>query len=101
MRRSTVFRLVAAITAVLGFGSTTHLPAQASSHREAPLIAQDPEADNTDLYSFVSTNDAGVKVLNILSDFIGFEDPSGGPNYGAFASDVRYEIHVENDATMH
>ena len=89
MRRSTVFRLVAALTTVLGFALTTHLPVQASSHREAPLIAQDPEADNTDLYSFVSNNDAGVKVLNILSDFIGFEDPAGGPNYGAFASDVR------------
>jgi uncharacterized protein DUF4331 len=100
MRRSTVFRLVAALTTVLGFALTTHLPVQASSHREAPLIAQDPEADNTDLYSFVSNNDAGVKVLNILSDFIGFEDPAGGPNYGAFASDVRYEIHIENDATM-
>ena len=28
--------------------------AQASSHREAPLISQDPRADNTDLYAFVS-----------------------------------------------
>lgn len=100
MRRSTVFRLVAAFCTVLAFGMTTHLPAQASSHREAPLIAQDPEADNTDLYAFVSNNDAGVKVLNILSDFIGFEDPGGGPNYASFASDVRYEIHIENDATM-
>ena len=26
----------------------------ASSHREAPLISQDPLADNTDLYAFVS-----------------------------------------------
>ena len=26
----------------------------ASSHREAPLIAGDPAADNTDLYAFVS-----------------------------------------------
>ncbi len=28
--------------------------AQASSHREAPLISQDPLADNTDVYAFVS-----------------------------------------------
>ena len=28
--------------------------ASASSHREAPLIAGDPAADNTDLYAFVS-----------------------------------------------
>lgn len=29
------------------------VPGQASSHREAPLIAQDPMADNTDVYAFV------------------------------------------------
>ena len=29
---------------------------QASSHREAPLISQDPLADNTDVYAFVSPN---------------------------------------------
>jgi hypothetical protein len=28
--------------------------AKASSHSEAPLISQDPRADNTDLYAFVS-----------------------------------------------
>src|SRR4029453_6567657 len=27
---------------------------RASSHREAPLISNDPAADNTDLYAFVS-----------------------------------------------
>jgi len=26
---------------------------RASSHREAPLISQDPLADNTDVYAFV------------------------------------------------
>jgi len=79
---------------------TGSISVHASSHREAPLIAQDPQADNTDLYAFVSNNDAGVKVLNILSNFIGFEDPGGGPNYSQFSPDVRYEIHIENDATM-
>src|SRR5712691_4198311 len=29
-------------------------PAAASSHAEAPLISQDPRADNTDVYAFVS-----------------------------------------------
>jgi hypothetical protein len=75
-------------------------PAHASSHREAPLISQDPEADSTDLYAFISNNDAGQKVLNVIANYIPFEDPAGGPNYYAFADDVRYEIHIENDATM-
>jgi len=30
------------------------VPAEAASHREAPLIAMDPAADNTDVYAFVS-----------------------------------------------
>ncbi len=29
-------------------------PANASSHREAPLITEDPVADLTDVYAFVS-----------------------------------------------
>jgi hypothetical protein len=29
----------------------------ASSHREAPLISMDPEADSTDLYAFVDPVD--------------------------------------------
>lgn len=85
-------------TAILAL--TGSLPVHASSHREAPLIAQDPAADNTDLYAFVSNNDAGQKVLNILANYIGFEDPGGGPNYASFSDDVRYGIHIENDATM-
>jgi Domain of unknown function (DUF4331) len=90
--------VVLAATGLISLG--IGIPVHASSHREAPLIAQDPQADNTDLYAFVSNNDAGQKVLNILSNFIGFEDPGGGPNYGSFSPDVRYEIHVENDATI-
>src|SRR4029450_2754283 len=31
------------------------MTAGASSHREAPLISEDPVADNTDTYAFVST----------------------------------------------
>jgi hypothetical protein len=100
MRRSSVVRIVVALAAVISFTFTSHFSATASSHREAPLIAQDPEADNTDLYAFVSNNDAGQKVLNILANYIGFEDPGGGPNYANFSPDVRYEIYIENDATM-
>jgi hypothetical protein len=30
------------------------MPGRASSHREAPLISNDPQADNTDVYALVS-----------------------------------------------
>jgi hypothetical protein len=35
-------------------------PAEAASHREAPLIALDPAADNTDVYAFVSYDDVNL-----------------------------------------
>ena len=45
----------AAVAAMfVGHGPST---ASASSHSEAPLISQDPRADNTDLYAFVSPDD--------------------------------------------
>ena len=43
----------------------------ASSHREAPLIAADPQADNTDLYAFVSPDDPSS--VTIISNWIPFE----------------------------
>jgi hypothetical protein len=75
-----------------GFGP---FGASASSHREAPLIASDPAADNTDLYAFVAPDRPGY--LNLIADFIPFEEPNGGPNYYPFATDVRYNINIDND----
>ena len=69
----------------------------ASSHREAPLIAYDPVADNTDVYAFRSPVDTNNVVL--IADYIPFELPQGGPNYYTFGQNVRYEIHVKNNAS--
>ena len=69
----------------------------ASSHREAPLIANDPLADNTDLYAFRSPDDTNT--VTIIAAYIPAELPQGGPNYYSFGEGVRYEIHVKNDAT--
>ena len=67
----------------------------ASSHREAPLISQDPLADNTDVYAFVSPDRPNT--VTMLANFIPLEPPAGGPNFYAFDDSVLYEIHVEND----
>ena len=66
----------------------------ASSHREAPLISQDPVADNTDLYAFVSPDDTGT--VTLVANYIPFEQPAGGPNFYAFGDDVLYQFHVDN-----
>ena len=69
----------------------------ASSHREAPLIANDPLADNTDLYAFRSPDDPNT--ITIIANYIPAELPYGGPNYNTFGENIRYEIHIDNDAT--
>ncbi len=66
----------------------------ASSHREAPLISNDPLADNTDLYAFRSPDDPTT--VTIIANYIPFELPEGGPNYYTFGTDIRYEIHIKN-----
>ncbi|MEP6596991.1 MAG: DUF4331 family protein, partial [Ginsengibacter sp.] len=75
----------------------TTFAAQASSHREAPLISNDPLADNTDVYAFRSPDDPAM--VTIIANFIPFELPEGGPNYYNFSPNVRYEIHIKNNAT--
>ncbi len=69
----------------------------ASSHREAPLIANDPLADNTDLYAFRSPDDPNT--VTIIANYIPAEFPGGGPNYYSFGENIRYEIHVDNDVS--
>jgi hypothetical protein len=67
-----------------------------SSHREAPAISKDPVADNTDTYAFVSPDDPDT--VTIISNYLPLEAPFGGPNFFEFGDDVRYEIHIDNDA---
>ncbi|MGQ0744329.1 MAG: DUF4331 domain-containing protein [Acidimicrobiales bacterium] len=67
----------------------------ASSHREAPLIAGDPRVDNTDVYAFVSPDKPDT--VTLLANWIPFQEPNGGPNFYTFATDARYNIHVDND----
>jgi hypothetical protein len=66
-----------------------------SSHREAPEICKDPVADSTDLYAFVSPDQPGT--VTLISNYIPFEAPDGGPNFYEFGDDVLYEIHIDNN----
>ena len=69
-------------------------PLRASSHREAPLISQDPLADNTDVYAFVSSERPDRVAL--ISNFIPLQFPSSGPNFWRFDDNVLYEIMIDN-----
>ena len=70
-------------------------PVWASSHREAPMIADDPMADNTDVYAFKSPTDPNKIIL--IANYIPFQLPQGGPNFYHFSENVRYEIHIDNN----
>ena len=85
---------LAATLLLLVYGAGPHA-AKASSHSEAPLISQDPRADNTDLYAFVSPEDTSK--VTIIANYIPLEAPASGPNFYSFDDSVLYEIKVDNN----
>jgi hypothetical protein len=86
----------AALAAVaLAAGALAPSLSGASSHREAALTAADPQVDNTDVYAFVSPDNPST--VTLVSNWIPFEEPAGGPNFYAFAEGVRYDVNISND----
>jgi len=83
----TALALVASLSAIA--------PSGASSHREAPLISEDPVADNTDTYAFVSPDRPDT--VTFVANWIPLEEPAGGPNFNKFGVDVKYTINVDNN----
>ena len=69
--------------------------AAASSHREAPLISQDPAADGTDFYMFTSPE--GNDTVTIVANYYPMILPQAGPNFYRFGDDVLYAIHLDNN----
>lgn len=102
IRRRRLFPALAVILATVMIASGSSA-IWAASHREAPLIALDPAADNTDVYAFVSYDAANLarspderKVTFILNVIPG-QDPSDGPNYFNFDDEVLYAINIDNE----
>ena len=87
----TVAALAAVAAALVGPGPDA---GTASSHREAPLISEDPVADNTDVYAFVSPDKPDT--VTILANYIPLEEPAGGPNFNGFGDNVLYELKIDN-----
>ncbi|MGC2235432.1 MAG: DUF4331 domain-containing protein [Pyrinomonadaceae bacterium] len=72
------------------------VPVLASSHSEAPLIARDRFADNTDTYAFRSIEKGREGFVTLIANYIPFQQPSGGPHFFRFDDTVRYEIKIDN-----
>lgn len=77
--------------ALLGVGAS----AMASSHREAPAIAEDQFADNTDVYTFISPENPDKLV--VVANYVPLLIPFSGPNFYKFSDDVAYDIHFDNN----
>ncbi len=71
--------------------------ARASSHRDSPFITEDPAADNTDVYAFVSYEPGREQYVTLISNFVPLQEPSGGPNFYKLSDFVNYEIFVDVD----
>ncbi|HEV2759486.1 MAG TPA: DUF4331 domain-containing protein, partial [Acidimicrobiales bacterium] len=90
-------RLLALVALSTGLGlAVAGAPVtSASSHREAPLTAADPQNDATDLYAFVSPD--APDTVTLISNWIPFQEPAGGPNFYPWAEGTNYEINIDND----
>jgi Domain of unknown function (DUF4331) len=77
------------------FSGLAPIASDASSHREAPLTAADPQIDNTDVYAFRSPDQP--KTITLISSWIPFEEPAGGPNFYLWAEHTNYDIKIDND----
>src|SRR5829696_7144903 len=98
MHLRTATHLGLAVVAMVGVSSVFNLgspPTGASSHREAPLISQDPVADATDLYAFVSPDDPNT--VTLIANYYPMQDPAGFPNFYRFGDDITYRINIDNN----
>ncbi|MGH3871998.1 MAG: DUF4331 domain-containing protein [Pseudonocardiaceae bacterium] len=88
--------MIAAGTALLPVAlAMTPGAASASSHREAPLIAADPQADNTDFYAFVSPEKPDT--VTFISNWLPLQEPNGGPTFYPWATNTHHDINIDND----
>jgi len=97
MHKLAVGLLLLALAAALAAAAGGPDASRASSHREAPLISEDPNADNTDLYAFRSPDKPDT--ITIISNVIPGEDPAAGPNWYRFSAwpTARYSIQIDRD----
>ncbi len=95
LRRATTVGVAVTMIVTPMLSLLTPSIASASSHREAPLISQDAQADGTDLYAFVSPDNSDT--VTFVANYLPVQVPSAGPNYYKFGDEVLYEINIDNN----
>ncbi|WP_245395489.1 DUF4331 domain-containing protein [Anthocerotibacter panamensis] len=83
-------------TALMALSLST-MPAWASSHREAPFIAQQPKLDGTDFYLFNSYETGRTGFVTMVANYLPLQDAYGGPNYFTLDPKARYDINIDSN----
>src|SRR2546429_4978531 len=96
MKRAVSAIVVAAVVAMAVAATTERTGA--SSHREALAILNEPCADNTDTYAWVS-NGAHDK-LYLIMDFYPLHEPGQGNQGLRACNGYRYEFHIGKGASL-
>jgi hypothetical protein len=89
-----VFKSLFAAAAVAATGITL----QASSHREALAILNEPCADNTDTYAWVSPT--AHDKLYLIMDFYPLHEPGQGNQGLRACNGYRYEFHIAKGTSL-
>lgn len=97
--RKSIPALLASVLAIAA-ATTATVPAQASSHMDAPLVTLDPAANLSDVYAFISKRPDGGKALTVALSTYPFQEPGIGPNNYSFDPGVRYELAVSLDGDI-
>ena len=88
-------RLMLAATASAALLAIGASPSFASSHREAPLISADPQADLNDLYAYRDFANPGK--VDFLITAYPLEEPGGAPTYYSFGDNVQYNLNIDRN----
>jgi len=84
--------------AAAGLSLLATIPAAASSHREALTVLNEPCADNTDTYAWVS--DTTHDKLYLIMNFNPLHEPGQGNQGFRACNGYRYEFHIAKGASL-
>jgi hypothetical protein len=70
--------------------------ALASSHREAPFIATQPQVDASDFYMFMSYEANRPGYVTLLANYDPLQDAGSGPNFHFLDENAVYDFHIDS-----
>lgn len=70
--------------------------AAASSHREAPFIATQPQVDASDFYMFMSYEANRTGYVTLIANYDPLQDAYSGPNFHFLDENAAYDFHIDS-----